>query len=207
MIKQFNRVKGLISHVALISSIGRPATCGRVWLSALLAVAASCSLRAAPVTQLKVMSFNIWVQGGLSLSNCIQVIRTTGADLNGGGTYLNQFTMIFDVLLPGTLNWFPFFNTNPGNANNADFYVSPGGALGGPKARGILVPAPPIKASIGLQPTDLLVSWSGGEGPYQLQKTGTLTNVSWQNVGARTNGTNLLVLRDGSGGFFRVLGP
>jgi endonuclease/exonuclease/phosphatase family metal-dependent hydrolase len=37
----------------------------------------------AAVTQLKVMSFNIWVQGGLSLSNCIEVIRSTGADIVG----------------------------------------------------------------------------------------------------------------------------
>jgi hypothetical protein len=49
---------------------------------------------------------------------------------NGGGAYLNQYTMIFDVLLPGSLNWFPFFNTNPANANDADFYLNPSGALG-----------------------------------------------------------------------------
>src|SRR5262245_31755019 len=54
------------------------------WL-ALLAVWASlvCPSHAASVTQLKVMSFNVWVQGGLSLSNCIEVIRTTGADIVG----------------------------------------------------------------------------------------------------------------------------
>ncbi len=37
----------------------------------------------AAVTQLKVMSFNIWVNGGLSLSNCIEVIRSSGADIVG----------------------------------------------------------------------------------------------------------------------------
>src|SRR5690349_21842414 len=40
-------------------------------------------VNAAPVTQLKVLSFNIWVQGGLSLSNCIEVIRTSEADIVG----------------------------------------------------------------------------------------------------------------------------
>ena len=54
----------------------------------------------------------------------------TGSGPNGGGTYINQFTMMFDVLLPGPVNWFPFFNTNPGNANDADFYVNSSGALG-----------------------------------------------------------------------------
>ena len=38
---------------------------------------------AAAVTELKILSFNIWVNGGRSLSNCIEVIRTAGADLVG----------------------------------------------------------------------------------------------------------------------------
>src|SRR6478752_1839589 len=37
----------------------------------------------ASVGQIKILSFNIWVQGGLSLSNCIEVIRTSGADVVG----------------------------------------------------------------------------------------------------------------------------
>jgi hypothetical protein len=49
---------------------------------------------------------------------------------NGGGVYINQFTMIFDLLLPASVNWCALFNTNPGNANDADFYVSPSGQLG-----------------------------------------------------------------------------
>jgi len=49
---------------------------------------------------------------------------------NGGGIYINQFTMIFDVLIPAPLNWCALFNTNPGNANDADFYVSPTGQVG-----------------------------------------------------------------------------
>jgi endonuclease/exonuclease/phosphatase family metal-dependent hydrolase len=38
---------------------------------------------AAPVTELKILSFNIWVNGGRSLSNCIEVIRAAGADIVG----------------------------------------------------------------------------------------------------------------------------
>ena len=41
------------------------------------------SAQAAPVIELKVLSFNIWVNGGRSLSNCIKVIRTAGADIVG----------------------------------------------------------------------------------------------------------------------------
>ncbi|HKQ38698.1 MAG TPA: endonuclease/exonuclease/phosphatase family protein [Verrucomicrobiae bacterium] len=49
---------------------------------------------------------------------------------NGGGTYINQFTIILDVLIPSPLNWTPLFNTNPQNANDADFYVDANGRVG-----------------------------------------------------------------------------
>jgi hypothetical protein len=49
---------------------------------------------------------------------------------NGGGAYVNQYSVVLDVLSPSSLNWTPFFNTDPGNANDADFYIAPDGALG-----------------------------------------------------------------------------
>lgn len=49
---------------------------------------------------------------------------------NGGGVYMNRFTFIVDVFIPAPLNWTPFFNTNPTNANDADWYVEANGALG-----------------------------------------------------------------------------
>ncbi len=49
---------------------------------------------------------------------------------NGGGGYLNRFTFIFEVLIPSPLNWTPLFNSNPQNANDADWYVDPTGRLG-----------------------------------------------------------------------------
>ena len=49
---------------------------------------------------------------------------------NGGGGYLNRYTMVFDILIPGSVGWTPLFNASPVNANDADFYVSNVGALG-----------------------------------------------------------------------------
>ena len=49
---------------------------------------------------------------------------------NGGGAYINRFTFIFDVFIPGSLGWTPLFNTNPSNGNDADWYIDPTGALG-----------------------------------------------------------------------------
>jgi hypothetical protein len=49
---------------------------------------------------------------------------------NGGGGYINQYTVMYDIYVPGPLNWLPFFNTEPGNGNDADFYIAPDGGLG-----------------------------------------------------------------------------
>jgi endonuclease/exonuclease/phosphatase family metal-dependent hydrolase len=55
----------------------------RAWVSTLLALATFGSLGAAPVTELKVMSFNIWVNGRGGLTQCVDAIRSSGADLVG----------------------------------------------------------------------------------------------------------------------------
>jgi hypothetical protein len=49
---------------------------------------------------------------------------------NGSGTYINRFTFIADVLVPGPVAWAALFNTNPQNANDADWYVDADGRLG-----------------------------------------------------------------------------
>ena len=49
---------------------------------------------------------------------------------NSGGSYINQFTIIQDMLVPAPLNWTALFNTNPQNANDADFYINDVGAVG-----------------------------------------------------------------------------
>lgn len=49
---------------------------------------------------------------------------------NGGGQYINQYTLIMDVFLPSPLSWCALFNTSVANANDADFYIDPNGAIG-----------------------------------------------------------------------------
>jgi hypothetical protein len=49
---------------------------------------------------------------------------------NGVGAYVNQYSVVEDVLLPNDLYWMPFFNAAADNGNDADFYVSDTGALG-----------------------------------------------------------------------------
>jgi endonuclease/exonuclease/phosphatase family metal-dependent hydrolase len=52
-------------------------------LTLLILLGLTSAASAATVTELKILSFNIWVNGGRSLSNCIEVIRTAGADIVG----------------------------------------------------------------------------------------------------------------------------
>jgi hypothetical protein len=51
---------------------------------------------------------------------------------NGGGAYVNNYTVIMDILSPGAPNWTALFNTNPGNppGNDADFYIAPDRSVG-----------------------------------------------------------------------------
>jgi len=57
-------------------------------------------------------------------------VTLNGSAPNGGGAYINQFTIIFDLVIPAPLGWVPLFNTNPQNANDADFFVDADGRLG-----------------------------------------------------------------------------
>src|SRR6185503_20272162 len=71
-------------------------------------------------------------------------VTLTGSGSNGSGVYINQFTIILDVLIPGPLGRTPLFNTNPQNANDADFFVEANGRLG---TSGIGYSAPGIVSS------------------------------------------------------------
>src|ERR1041384_4567009 len=49
---------------------------------------------------------------------------------NGGGEYINRYSILMDVLLPGSVGWTALFNTNPENSNDADWYVASDESLG-----------------------------------------------------------------------------
>jgi hypothetical protein len=58
------------------------------------------------------------------------LLNFAGSGPNGSGGYINRYTFILDVLVPGPLNWTPFFNTDPANGNDADWYLASDGSLG-----------------------------------------------------------------------------
>jgi hypothetical protein len=51
----------------------------------------------------------------------------------GTNAYINRYTAIFDLLIPSPIavsDWLPFFNTDPFNLNDADFYFAGDGSIG-----------------------------------------------------------------------------
>jgi len=53
-----------------------------------------------------------------------------GAEANGGGSYVNDFTLLFDFMIPEKEIWHTFFQTNTANSNDGDFFINPSGNFG-----------------------------------------------------------------------------
>jgi hypothetical protein len=52
-----------------------------------------------------------------------------GAAPNGGGAYVNQYTLIYDLYLP-IVGWRPLLQTDTGNSNDGDIFIRPDGGIG-----------------------------------------------------------------------------
>jgi hypothetical protein len=55
-----------------------------------------------------------------------------GVAPNGGGRYVNQYTVIYDVMYPAASasSWRVLFQSNTNNSNDGDFFVNPTGGIG-----------------------------------------------------------------------------
>jgi hypothetical protein len=68
------------------------------------------------------------------------------------------------------------------------------------------VTAFPVTAALTKQGGNLLLNWSGGVPPYQVQVSSNPAGSGWQNLGAASNSTNLIVSPTNAGMFYRVQG-
>lgn len=57
-------------------------------------------------------------------------LSLTGISANGGGNFINRYSMVFDINLPSPGSWFCFLNTDPNNGNDGDFFLNGSRALG-----------------------------------------------------------------------------
>jgi hypothetical protein len=69
-----------------------------------------------------------------------------------------------------------------------------------------VLPAPPIISSAVLQGNSLLLNWTGGIAPYQVQLTTNLLSPSWQDLGAPVSANSVLVSPTNGAAFYRVYG-
>jgi hypothetical protein len=79
-----------------------------------------------------------------------------------------------------------------GLSNSATMYVN--------------VVVPSFVANLAAQGSNLMLTWSGGNGPYQIQLTTDLSSGVWQNVGAPTNATSIVLSPSNVTSFYRVHG-
>ncbi len=74
------------------------------------------------------------------------LLTFTSTGPNGGGDYINRYSILFDALVPAPLSWTPFFQTDPLNtpSNDADFYLKADGSIGiaeiGYSSAGVITP-------------------------------------------------------------------
>lgn len=52
-----------------------------------------------------------------------RLVAAHGIGANGGGTKTNRYTLVFDVLVPGTGQWRCFYQTAPSNNNDGEYFV------------------------------------------------------------------------------------
>lgn len=56
-----------------------------------------------------------------------------GQPANGGGTYVNQYTLIMDISFPAVDQWISLYQTNstlPVSGNDGDWFVNPSNGIG-----------------------------------------------------------------------------
>ena len=83
--------------------------------------------------------------------------------------------------------------TDPGNlSNTATMNIA-------------VTPAPPIVSTMTVQAGSILLNWSGGIGPYQVQATTDLVNQDWQTVGTISGGS-FSIVPSNDAAFYRIVG-
>ncbi len=55
---------------------------------------------------------------------------THGISANGGGLYVNSYTLQFDFKIPDLGPWYSFFQTSGGNGDDGDCFINPTGNIG-----------------------------------------------------------------------------
>jgi hypothetical protein len=105
----------------------------------------------------------------------------------------------------GNLSGTPFSS----DIGNNSFFVSvtdPAGLSDTATLNIVVSAAPPLIASLALNGPNLLLNWSGGVAPYQVQMTTNLSGAPWLNFGSSLSGTSIIIIPTNDSSFYRILG-
>jgi len=144
------------------------------------------------------------IQAGQSYSG---TIAGTAVDLNGSSlTYAKSSGPAWlNVAGNGTLSGTPL---SP-NVGTDSFIVSAADSTGSSTNATMTInvtSAPPIISKVSIQGTSVVLSWTGGISPYQIETTTNLGNASWNNFGSPVSGNNMTIAATNAAMFYRVVG-
>ena len=143
---------------------------------------------------------------GLAYSNSIAT-NATDPDLNAGDILTFSKTSgpsWLSVAANGVLSGTPA-GTNVG-LNVFGVFVVDSGGLSASADLNVNVLGPHIQVNLVTQGTNLMISWAGGNGPYQLEVTTDLGSTNWQIVNIPTNATSFVIVPTNNAAFYQVVG-
>jgi hypothetical protein len=134
-------------------------------------------------------------------------IATNAVDPNGDSIIFSKMSGVVWLLVAnnGALSGTPL----SGDVGTNTFVVSatdPRGLSSSATMQITVVAAPPIDASVSAQGAQLLLSWTGGIPPYQVQTSTNLGDPSWQPFAGPISSNSLSLNPTNSAAFYRVVG-
>ena len=105
----------------------------------------------------------------------------------------------------GTLSGVPF-SADVGNNSFVVSVTDPQNLAGTATLNLTVLAPPPILSSISASGTNLMVNWSGGIAPYQVQVSTNLTTPGWVNFGSAIVTNRTLVISSNAAAFYRIIG-
>lgn len=134
-------------------------------------------------------------------------IATNATDPNGDAITFAKVSGPAWLSVAGNGNLSGTPNSSHVGGNSFVVRATDSGSLSNTAALNITVlPAPPILTTITRQDLNILLNWSGGIAPYQVQVTTNLVEPAWIPVSGPIGGNSLVLSLTNNAAFYRVLG-